>query len=179
MSDPNFKARLMARKHTQKSSLWKGISYKGTHGNPVQIGKTQKMVSKPMKIDSPTPEEKQKKEEKGVSRPSMPTRWISENIDKIATGAKTAGSFITKGAKVAWKGSLHGVGAMAIGDYIGMKTGIRDKDPNTMTGSRSLDFATYPFNVMWKATKKWEQKRKDTQKGQYRDTYAGIVGRDS
>ena len=60
-----------------------------------------------------------------------------------------------------------------------MKTGIRDKDPNTMTGSRSLDFATYPLNVMWKATKKWEQKRKDTQKGQYRDTYAGIVGRDS
>jgi len=60
-----------------------------------------------------------------------------------------------------------------------MKTGLRDKDPNTMTGSKSLDLTTYPINVMWKATKKWEQKRKDTKKGVYRDPYAGIVARDS
>tara|TARA_R100000234_G_C4985739_1_gene173145 strand:- start:658 stop:1194 length:537 start_codon:yes stop_codon:yes gene_type:complete len=177
--EPNFKARLMARKHTKKSSLWKGIRYEGTHGNPVQIGRPQTMVSKPMKIDSPTPKEKAIQDEKSVNKPSLPTRWISENIDKLATGAKTVGSFITKGAKMAWKRSPSVAGGIAIGDYIGMKTGIRDKDPNTMTGSRALDMTTYPLNVMWKATKKWEQKREDTKKGQYRDTYAGIVARDS
>ena len=179
MSDPNFKARIMGQKYTKKSSLWKGIRYKGTHGNPVQIGKTQKMVSKPMEIDSPTPEEKQASRKESVGRPAFPSRWVSENLDKLATGAKTAGSFITKGAKMAWKASPHVAASMAIGDYAGMKTGLRDKDPNTMTGSKSLDLTTYPINVMWKATKKWEQKRKDTKKGVYRDPYAGIVARDS
>ena len=179
MSDPNFKARMMGQKYTKKSSLWKPIKYEGTHGNPIQIGKTQRRVSKSMKIDSPTPKEKQEKQKDIVGKPNFPSRWISENLDKVATGAKIAGSFITKGAKMAWKASPHVAGGMAIGDYIGMKTGLRDKDPNTMTGSRSLDLATYPLNVMWKATKKWEQKRKDTKKGVYRDPYAGIVARDS
>jgi len=106
MSDPNFKARIMAQKYTKKSSLWKGISYKGTHGNPVQIGKTQKVVSKAMKIDSPTPEEKQTARKESIGRPAMPTRWVSENLDKLATGAKIAALLLQKVQR--WHGKpLH------------------------------------------------------------------------
>ena len=82
-------------------------------------------------------------------------------------------------AKLGWRTALPLASLKGAIDYVGIKTGLRDEDPNTITGSRSLDMSTYPLNVMWKATKKWEQKRKDTKKGQYRDPYAGIVARDS
>ena len=168
----DFKRRMMAQKHTKKSTLWKHHSWlekKAGHNR-------QNIVSKPMKIDKPTKDETQ---EKRIARPALPTRWISENISKLTEGASIVKNVGKKVANVGWRASLPVVTAKGAIDYVGMKTGLRDEDPNTITGSRSLDMATYPLNVMWKATKKWEQKRKDTKKGQYRDTYAGIVARDS
>ena len=67
MPNPNFKARIMGRKYTKKSSLWK------------KIGEKQMIVSKSLKIDS---KKKRKKGKETVLRPSLPTRWDSENIDK-------------------------------------------------------------------------------------------------
>mgnify|MGYP003138570275 CR=1 FL=1 len=164
MPNPNFKARIMGQKYTKKSSLWK------------RIGEKQMIVSKSLKIDS----KKKKGKRKEIGRPVFPTRWVSENIDKIATGAKVARSLITTGAKALWRASPHITAGMAIGDYIGMKTGIRDKDPNTLTGSRALDLATFPLNLMWKEWKAGEQRYKDSKKGIYRDSWSGqIIRKDS
>jgi hypothetical protein len=158
MPNPNFKARIMGQKYTKKSSLRKS-----------RIGEKQK-------IDS----EKKRKETKAIGRPVLPTRWVSENIDKIASGAKVARSLITTGVKALWRGSPHIIAGKAIGDYIGIKTGRRDKDPNTLTGSRALDFATYPLNLMWKEWKAGEQRYKDSKKGIYRDSWSGqIIRKDS
>jgi len=160
MPNPNFKARIMGRKYTKKSSLWK------------KIGEKQMIVSKSLKIDS---KKKRKKGKETVLRPSLPTRWVSENIDKIAPVAKVARSLITTGAKALWRASPHIAGVKAIGDYIGIKTGIRDKDPNTLTGSRALDFATYPINLMWKEWKAGVKRYKDSKKGIYRDPWSGQI----
>ena len=150
----------MGRKYTKKSSLWK------------KIGEKQMIVSKSLKIDS---KKKREKRKETVLRPSFPTRWVSENIDKIATGAKVARSLITTGAKWAWRASPHITAGMAIKDYIGIKTGIRDKDPNTLTGSRALDLGTYPINLMWKEWKAGVKRYKDSKKGIYREPWSGQI----